>query len=165
MPGSLVRRSLATALMLVCIGCGTYEPPSARPTPMHSSTPAADVARQAMGSVDPENAEGETLSMTRVTFPPHYRLASHTHPGTQMAFVEEGTLTYGVVRGGRVTIHGPDGSTRRLGPGKETEIETGSWFVENPGLVHYGANDTSGEVVLQTTALFRTGAAPSTERK
>ena len=160
---TLVGRGLVVMAVLVSTSCGSTSAPT-KPRPTASST-AVDVQREVMGTADPPNARGESLSMTRVTFPPGYRIPTHTHPGTQLAFVERGTLTYEVVRGGSVTIHRSDGTTQRLGPGDRTKIPAGSWLVELPGVVHYGWNQTSAEVVVLTSALLGKGKPVSTEVK
>ena len=160
---TLAGRGFVVMAIVVSTACGsTSTATKARPS---ASATAVDVQREVMGSADPPNAPGVTLHMTRVTFPPGYRIPTHTHPGTQLAFVERGTLTYEVVRGGSVTIHEPDGTTQRLGPGDKTQIPAGSWLVELPGVVHYGSNETSTEVVVLTSALLGKGKPISTEVK
>lgn len=163
---------LVAAALLTWVACGTDTRPTvaeatatAESTATAKSTPTSespDIIREEMGSTDPSNAPGETLYMTRVRFTPGYRIATHTHPGTQLAFVEKGTLTYTVVRGGSVPVHDPDGEIRHLGPGETTQLPSGSWIVENEGVVHYGRNDTDGEVVLLTSAILEKGEPIST---
>ena len=159
---TFMSRGLVVMALVVSTACGT----TTTPTRTHATTDAAvEVQRESMGAAEPPNAKGETLEMTRVTFPPHFRIPTHTHPGTQLAFIEHGTLTYAVVRGGDVTVHAPDGTSRRLKPGDQAQVSAGSWLVEEPGVVHYGSNKTSAKVVILTSALLKTGQPASTEVK
>ncbi|HST38559.1 MAG TPA: hypothetical protein VLK58_03580, partial [Conexibacter sp.] len=45
---------------------------------------------------DPPGAPGRTLGLSRVTVAPGAELALHRHPGTQIANIARGTLTYWV---------------------------------------------------------------------
>ena len=156
-------RGLVVMALVASAACGSTSKP-AEPDPSTAAT-GVDVQRESLGSTDPSNAKGQTLHMTRVIFPPGYRIPTHTHPGTQLAFVERGTLTYAVVRGGEVAVHVPDGTTKRLRPGDKTQIPAGSWLIEEPGVVHYGSNETSTKVVVLTSALLGKGKPVSTEAK
>ena len=157
---------LAVSAVLVVSGCGAdTQPRGAEATATAESTPSAtsaDIVREELGSTEPKNAPGETLYMTRVTFEPGYRIPTHTHAGVQMAYIEKGTLTYTVVRGGSVPIN-EDGKTRVLGSGETTEVAAGTWIVENEAVVHYGRNETDEEVVILTSALLESGEPFSTE--
>ena len=116
-------------------------------------------------AVDPTGARGRTLALSRVTIPPHTRLALHRHPGTQVAFVRRGTLTY-TVRDGVVSVRrgAADQSprlVRRIGPGQTDVVRPGEWVVERPRDVHFGANRGDRSVVILLATLFRTGSPAS----
>ena len=161
-------RPMVLAAVLFVAGCATdTQPRAAEETASAESTPsatAADVVREELASTDPKNAPGETLYLTRVTFAPRAKIPTHTHPGTQIAFIEKGTLTFTVVRGGSVRIH-EDGETRELGAGETAELDAGSWIVEKEGVVHYGRNRTDEESVILTSALLESGEPFSTEAR
>jgi len=116
-------------------------------------------------AVDPTGARGRTLALSRVTIPPHTRLALHRHPGTQVAYVRRGTLTY-TVRDGVVSVRrgAADQSprlVRRIGPGQTGVVRAGEWVVERPRDVHFGANRGDRSVVILLATLFRTGSPAS----
>ena len=100
-----------------------------------------------------------------MTIPPHTTLASHRHPGTQIAHVERGTLTY-TVRAGVVKVyrgaadHAPR-VVRTVRPGRTGMVRAGEWVVERPSDVHFGANRGNGTVVILLATLFRNGSPPS----
>jgi quercetin dioxygenase-like cupin family protein len=108
---------------------------------------------------------GQTLGLAKVLIPPGAALALHRHPGTQVAYVAKGTLTY-TVRHGTVTVmRGVPGTgasiVRRIGPGQTGTIAAGQWIVEHPSTVHFGANKGSVPVVIYLASLLKTGAPPS----
>jgi quercetin dioxygenase-like cupin family protein len=115
---------------------------------------------------NPVGGKGRTLGLTRVTIPAGAQLAAHTHPGTEIARIEQGTLTYTVERDGSVPVYrGDAGSARRLRvirPGQTARLRAGDWIVEQPGMVHHAANNTGGRVVILLSSLFPNGAPPST---
>jgi len=127
---------------------------------------AGQPAREELGAAkDPVGAKGRTLGLTRVTIPAGAALAPHTHPGTEIARIERGTLTYTVDRNGSVSVwRGDAGSARRLRtlrPGQTARLRRGDWIVEPPGMVHHAANRTDGKVVILLSSLFPDGAAAS----
>jgi quercetin dioxygenase-like cupin family protein len=114
---------------------------------------------------NPVGGDGRTLGLTRVTIPAGAQLAPHTHPGTEIARIERGTLTYTVDRKGSVPVYrGDAGSARKvrtIRPGQTARLRTGQWIVEQPGMVHHAANKGSSPVVILLSSLFPNGAAPS----
>ena len=114
---------------------------------------------------NPVGGKGRTLGLTRVVIPAGAQLAAHTHPGTEIARIERGTLTYTVDRKGTVPVYRGDvGSARKLRtlrPGQTARLRAGDWIVEQPGMVHHAANNGGGRVVILLSSLFPTGAPPS----
>lgn len=108
----------------------------------------------------PRGVEGRDLGLSRVTVMPDAELAAHTHPGTQVAYVEQGTLTY-TVNDGKVRVR--EGSAddptlvRTIASGETGKIRTGQWIVEQPGDHHQAANRGSVPVVIFTATLLRKG--------
>jgi quercetin dioxygenase-like cupin family protein len=124
------------------------------------------VVRTALAAQNnPFGAKGRTLGLSRVTIPAHSRLALHRHPGTQVAFIAEGVLTY-TVKSGQVTIrHGAADASptvvRQIKAGQTGAIRAGNWIVEQPNVIHWAANRTSKRVVVYLATLFPIGALPA----
>jgi quercetin dioxygenase-like cupin family protein len=116
-------------------------------------------------SVDPAGARGRTLALSRVTIPAHTRLGLHRHPGTQIAYVRRGTLTY-TVRTGLVNVYRGAGDqdpqiVRRVRAGRRGKVHAGEWVIERPRVVHFGANRGDRPVVILLATLFRNGSPAS----
>src|SRR4051794_11392760 len=111
-----------------------------------ASTPVA--TRVVLAAKDnPVGGKGRTLGLTRATIPAGAALALHHHPGTEIAFVARGELTYTVRSGNVAVMHGAaDGSARvvrRIRSGQTGPLETGDWIVEQPTMVHRAVNKGS----------------------
>jgi quercetin dioxygenase-like cupin family protein len=109
-------------------------------------------------------APGHTLGLARVVIPAHAKLPLHTHPGTEIARIEEGTLTYTVESGFVDVMRGelPGAKVvRRIGPGQTGLLRKGDWIVEQPDLIHDAANRTSKRIVVSLATMFPTGAPAS----
>lgn len=113
----------------------------------------------------PHGVKGKTLGLTRVIVRPGAELALHHHPGTQIAYVEKGTLTYSVDTGSVVVRRGPADDhprlVRKIKAGETAKLKKRQWVVEQPETHHHAANRGSERVVLYLATLFRTGAPPS----
>lgn len=123
------------------------------------------VAREPLAaSSKVRGAPARTLGLTRVTVMPGARLASHHHPGTQIARIANGTLTY-TVETGRVRVMRGDAEdathVRTIRAGQTGRIRTGQWIVEQPNEVHHAANRGTEPVVIYLATLFPTGAPAS----
>jgi quercetin dioxygenase-like cupin family protein len=114
---------------------------------------------------NPVGAKGRTLGLARVTIPAGAALASHTHPGTEVAHIDAGTLTYTVERNGTVSVYRGDVSAaklvRRIKPGQTAQLRKGDWIVEPPNMVHHAANRTAKKIVILLSTLFPNGAPAS----
>ncbi|MDP2773641.1 MAG: cupin domain-containing protein [Nocardioides sp.] len=109
----------------------------------------------------PRGAAGRTLGLNRVTVMPGAKLASHHHPGTQIAYVENGVLTYSVETSSVRVYRGPSDDprvVRRIKAGQTARLKPGMWIVEQPNMTHHAANKDATPVVLYISTLFRTGA-------
>jgi len=123
------------------------------------------VARETLArSSHVRGAPDRTLGLTRITVMPGARLASHHHPGTQIARIENGVLTYSVETG-QVRVMRGDAEkarfVRRIRAGQTGRIRPGQWIVEQPGEVHHAANRGTEPVVLYLATLFPEGAPAS----
>jgi quercetin dioxygenase-like cupin family protein len=128
--------------------------------------PPAEATRTVLAqAVDPAGSRGRTLALSRVTIPAHTRLGLHRHPGTQLAYVQTGTLTY-TVRKGVVNVYRGAGDqeltvVRRVAAGRTGTVRAGEWVIERPRVVHFGANEGDQPVLILLATLFRNGAPAS----
>jgi quercetin dioxygenase-like cupin family protein len=129
--------------------------------------PAAPaVSRVALAQqVDPVGAGGRTLGLSRVKIGPGARIPLHHHPGTQVAYVQRGVLTYSVRDGSvDVMLGAADQSphvVRTIGAGETGKIRRGEWIVEQPSTIHQARNAGRVPVVILLATLFTNGSPPS----
>ncbi len=126
----------------------------------------APVVREALAqTAKPRGAAGRTLALTRITIQPGTKLALHHHPGTQIAYVERGVLTYTVEQGTARIKRGPADDhpvlVRKLEAGDTARIKQGQWIIEQPSDHHHAVNKGKKPIVLYLSTLFPTGAPPS----
>jgi quercetin dioxygenase-like cupin family protein len=125
----------------------------------------ATVAREPLAQADhPRGADDKTLGLSRVTIMPGSVLASHHHPGTQIAYIAGGTLTYSVETGSVKVMTGPSDDptlVRRIRAGETGKIRSGRWIVEQPDENHHAANRGGSPVVIYLATLLPDGAPPS----
>ena len=151
-------RPLLAALSVVALstlgltGCGDEADGAATAEP---------IRRDELGQAAPANAPGQQLYLQRVTIAPGAQLAQHFHQGTQVAYVESGTLTYNIVSGSVAVTDSSGATTTTTGPAV-IEIAPGSWLVETDQVTHYGANAGDEPVVILLTALLVDGAPMAT---
>jgi quercetin dioxygenase-like cupin family protein len=128
--------------------------------------PSAQAVRESLAQVvNPAGAKGRTLGLARVTIPAHTALAQHRHPGTQIAYIQSGTLTYTVKTGSVPLYRGAADDKPRLirtvKAGHSGTVLAGDWVIERPGTIHFGANNGSRPLVILLATLFRDGRPPS----
>ncbi len=131
-----------------------------------SERAAAPVVREALAQkTNPTGGKGRTLGLSRVVIRPGATIASHHHPGTQISYIDKGTLTYSVESGGVKVQKGPADDhpklVRRIDAGSTARIKPGQWLVEQPTAVHHAANRGDVPVVIYLSTLFPKGAPPS----
>ncbi len=146
-------------LALVCSGFGAGIAVSA--TAADDPAPVV-VTRDPLAEVTaPPGAPHRTLGLSKVVVTPGARLASHHHPGVQLGYVAEGTLTYTVESGRARLMKGPgDDATvvRTIGPGESVKVRPGRWLVEDQGEVHHARNAGTTPIVIYIATLLRAGA-------
>jgi quercetin dioxygenase-like cupin family protein len=146
-------------VLLVAVAAGAYAVGAS------SQTPAAAKRTALAQAVDPVGAKGRTLGLSRVTIPPHVQLARHHHAGTQIAYVQRGTLTYFVKTGAVTVFRGAADQhprvVRRVTAGKTGRVFAGEWVIEQPHVIHFGANNGSTPLVILLATLFTNGSPPS----
>lgn len=135
---------------------------------VHAATAdsTATAKREALArQVSPKGASGRTLGLTRVTIPVGAVLAKHHHLGTQVAYIDQGTLTYTVYTGHVDVMKGAADEkptlVRRISAGQTGEIKAGTWIVEQPTMHHMAQNKGSKPIVIYLSTLFPNGAPPS----
>ncbi len=110
-------------------------------------------------------APDRTLALTRITIQPGTALALHHHPGTQIAYIDSGVLTYTVDQGTARVKKGPADDhpvlVRKLEAGDTARLKPKQWIVEQPSDHHHAANEGDVPVVLYLSTLFPKGAPPS----
>ena len=126
----------------------------------------APVVREPLAQTSKARGAPErTLALTRITIEPGTKLALHHHPGTQIAYVDAGVLTYTVERETARIKRGPADDhpvlVRKLEAGDTARMKPGRWIVEQPSDHHHAANRGRKPVVLYLSTLFPTGAPPS----
>jgi quercetin dioxygenase-like cupin family protein len=150
--------TLAVAVLLPVVAVGAYAA-GARQAPAQTTR---TVLAQA---VDPSGGRGRTLALSQVTIPAHTRLGLHRHPGTQIAYVQKGTLTYtvktGVVKVYRGAADRNPRVVRRVAAGQTGTVHAGEWVIERPRAVHFGANEGERPILILLATLFRNGSPPS----
>lgn len=160
-------RRLRTVLLLVAALALTAAASAYATTALRAAGDQPVVRTALAESADPAGAKGRTLGLSRVTVEPGAQLALHRHPGTQIATIARGTLSYWVVRGSVEVRRGdPDAAdgarlVRTIKAGQKGRVRTGDWIVERPGTIHRAANEGSVEIEILIASLFENGAPPS----
>lgn len=120
--------------------------------------PATVVREPLAVAKKPRGVEGRDLGLSRVTVMPDAELAAHHHPGTQVAYIERGTLTYTVNTGSVTVMRGSADDpevVRRIEAGETGRIRSGQWIVEQPNDHHQAANRGDIPVVIFTATLLK----------
>jgi quercetin dioxygenase-like cupin family protein len=155
-----MRTRLVFPIVLVACSAVAYSAGAAQ----RQSSPTA--VRSALAeAVSPTGARGETLGLSRVLIPPKARLALHVHPGTQIAYIDKGTLTY-TVKTGSVSVYTGDAEknrklVRRITAGHTAKVRPGQWLIEKPHVQHFGENTSSKPIVILAATLFENGKPPA----
>ena len=116
-------------------------------------------------TVGPIGAPERALGLSRVVIQPGAKIPLHYHEGTQVSYIQTGTLTYTVRNGGVKVMTGPgdDGTVvRRIKAGQTGKIKAGQWIVEQPTTIHRANNFGDGKIVIYLSNLLKKNAKPST---
>jgi quercetin dioxygenase-like cupin family protein len=153
-------RLVVTALAIAACSSAAYGAGAAER--QSSPTAVRDALAQA---VNPAGAHGYTLGLSRVVIPSKARLALHVHPGTQIAYIDKGTLTY-TVRTGAVNVYKGQADenprlVRRITAGETAKIRPGQWLVEKPHVQHFGENLGTSPIVILAATLLENGKPPA----
>jgi mannose-6-phosphate isomerase-like protein (cupin superfamily) len=160
----VISHSRSTTLALVALMPITAGAAYAAGLGQRATPPQATRAALAQ-AVNPVGARGRTLGLSRVAIPAHTRLALHHHAGTQIAYIERGTLTYTVKTGSVPVYRGAADQhprlVRRVRAGHSGTVRSGEWVIEQPRVIHFGANNGGRPLVILLATLFTTGSPPS----
>ncbi len=157
------RRIVALAAALTLLAAVALTGINAQDTP---ATPAASptvpaVVRNVLAAELPAAAAGQELQLVRYVIQPDTRLATHVHPGTQIASIEAGVLTYTVLTGEVPVLRAVTGGTpipaETIWAGQTTELQPGDAVIERPGAVHFGENRGTEPVVILAATLLTAG--------
>jgi quercetin dioxygenase-like cupin family protein len=153
---SPIRIAALVAALAAAFAAGTLTNATGQGTPVRQALAAA---------TDPAGAKGRTLALSSVTIPAHSQLPLHHHTGTQVAYIDAGTLTY-TVKTGSVTVYkgAADGTqkvVRKISAGHTGLIKQGQWLVEQPTVVHRAANNGNGTILIHLATLLPNGDPPS----
>jgi quercetin dioxygenase-like cupin family protein len=148
---------LAMAALLIAVMAGIIAFPLER-TPPAAATTFVPI-RELLVEASPQAASGQELKLVRYTIPPGVAQPMHTHPGTQIAWIETGVLNFVVVEGGEITVThywgvGSPEPDEQVGPGESIDLHPGDAVIEPVGVVHYGQNLGREDVVIWAAALL-----------
>lgn len=152
---SLVRLLACLVVVGACLALVACNDTAESPTPA-----PVGVTREVFGTTKPASAPGQELTLSQVTIEPGAGLGPHTHPGTQMARISGGTLTYAVYHG-EVTVTRKGGQVETHGADDTVALNAGDSLLEPKGMVHSAKNDGSELVVILLTSLFEAGEPAS----
>ena len=155
---------------LLVSGCGDSDdddntsPPTSPLAPTSVAAGVIEVQRQLLGESTSPTAPGQLIELTRVIVPVGKQLATHTHPGPQLAVISEGTLTYTIVKG-QVQVTRAAGTSgaknETASAGQTIDLKPGDALIESPGMEHSAKNNGSVPIVIYLSSLFPQGAPPS----
>jgi quercetin dioxygenase-like cupin family protein len=114
--------------------------------------------------VNPIGAPGRALGLSRVVIQPGAKIPLHLHQGTQLGYIQSGTLTYTVESGQAKVMSGPGDDAklvRLIKAGQTARVKAGQWLIEQPSNHHRAANNGSEPVVILLSNLLLKNAKPS----
>ncbi len=153
---------LACALLAAIFG-GWRIAGETAPVAAIQGTPAGlpGVTSEVLGSGAADAAPGHELAVGRVTIAPGATIPPHVHPGTQVATIISGELTYTVLSGAipvtAADAGGSDDPPRLVAAGETVVLRAGYSVAEQPGAAHTAHNAGSEPVVILLATLFPTG--------
>ncbi len=131
------------------------------------ATPAAlnGITRTVLVGAIPSAALDQNLELSRIVIEPGTILPLHVHPGTRLASIVSGELTYYVIVGkvqvNRAAVDDAAGQIETLHAGEQTLLRAGDAVIETEGMQHYAENLGAEQVVILTASLFQVGMPPS----
>jgi quercetin dioxygenase-like cupin family protein len=149
----------ALAILVQQVGCPVATPFAALAEEL---TPVV-VSSEVLGRATPAAVENPELALARVTIMPGAEIPKHFHVGTQIASIDQGTLTYTVFTGEVLLYrHGEDATNPyHIHGGETVQLAVGDTVVETPGSHHQAINEGTTPVVIYLSTLFPAGAPRS----
>jgi quercetin dioxygenase-like cupin family protein len=134
------------------------------PVGAHQGSPATGcvdgVTVTRLGYGLPSAADGQQLTLLRVTFDPGGSIGAHVHPGALTLSIESGALVYAVIEGEaelqRPAVDGTPVPAEPLTAGQEMTLNPGDWVFEE-GIIHSARNDGADPAVVLIAGLMRDG--------
>jgi quercetin dioxygenase-like cupin family protein len=161
-PVRLLPHVVATLLLALLVSAMVRES-AAGSSPASSTTPSAGlpgVTSKVLAHASPLAAPDKELSAVRVTIQPGASIPAHEHPGTQVAAILSGSLTYTVLTGEIPVTRGATGTpspAEVVRAGQTVVLQPGDFVVEEPGALHMARNEGSEPVVISLATLFPPG--------
>ena len=160
-----MRANLRLAVLALVLAFGLAAAWTA-PLDAHQGGPATgcveNVTVTPLGRGQPSAADGQELTLLRVTFAPGGTIDRHVHPGALTLSIESGALVYAVVEGEaagqRGAVDGTPVPAESLTAGQETTLAPGDWVFEQ-GIIHTARNDGPEPAVVLVAGLMRAGEA------
>ncbi|MDQ5895359.1 MAG: hypothetical protein QG596_1620 [Actinomycetota bacterium] len=156
--GRRVRMGLAAMALVAVGGAGTAIAISA------TSDPPAPKYNSLARVADPIGAPGRALGLSRVVIQPGAKIPLHLHQGTQLGYIQKGTLTYTVEAGLAKVMTGPGDDAKLVRPikaGQTANVKQGQWLIEQPSNHHRAANNGNVPIVILLSNLLLKDAKPS----
>ena len=129
-----------------------------------TSDPPAPKYNSLARVVNPIGAPGRALNLARVVIQPGAKIPLHLHQGTQVGYIQSGTLTYTVESGQARVMTGPGDApefVRLIKAGQTSRVKAGEWLIEQPSNHHRAANNGNDPVVILLSNLLLKNAKPS----
>ncbi len=129
-----------------------------------TSDPPAPKYNSLARVVNPIGAPGRALGLSRVVIQPGAKIPLHLHQGTQLGYIQRGTLTYTVESGQAKVMSGPGDTgklVRVIKAGQTANVKTGQWLIEQPSNHHKAANHGTEPIVILLSNLLLKNAKPS----
>jgi quercetin dioxygenase-like cupin family protein len=150
-----MRRAIVVAAVVAAVAAGVAA------AAMHASAPAT---RTVLAEAPAQGAPGRLLGLSVVLIPPGTLIAKHHHPGTQVATIAAGRLTYTVFTGAVPVYRSSSAGTnlsRTIRAGHTAVLRPGDTLIEQPGVVHQAENRGGTTVRVVLASLFPKGAPSS----
>lgn len=129
-----------------------------------TAAPIGGAAIEILDSGVPAGVPGQALSFVRITFEPGGYFAAHGHPGTQIWYIDAGTLSTTIQEGTARLTRAPIGGTptpaEQLAPGDEVTMLEGDTLFFDHDLVHTVRNEGDEATVLLISAILAADQPP-----
>ena len=157
-----IMTALVVALFAILVAVAGIDQSYAQHATPGPAVPPA-ITSEVLGAATPAHVANPELALSRVTIMPGAAIPVHSHPGTQIAIITQGELTYAIITGA-VTLYRADAEQPEpqvVGAGATLVLLPGDVVVESPGEVHQGRNEGATPVIIYLSTLFPAGSPRS----